>query len=86
VIGPFTTKVAQKQNSWLLNNTRQKISIHNLPGISRDAFDHSCSRGNITAGFKEMGVWPFDTTLCTDEDFESFAMTEWSATNNNQAV
>jgi len=86
MIGPFTTKVAQKQNSWLINNAGQKISIHNLPGISRDAFDLSCARGNITAGLKETGVWPLDTTVCTDEDFEISAMTEWPASNNNLAV
>jgi hypothetical protein len=86
MIGPLTTKVAQKQNSRLLNNAGQKISIHSLPGIIRDASDLSCTQGNLTAGFKEIGVWPLDTTVFTDEDFESSTMTEWPATNNNLAV
>jgi hypothetical protein len=85
MMGPFTTKVAQKQNSWLLNNAGQKISVHKLPGVIRDVFDLSCTRGNITAGFKETGVWLLDTTVCTDEDFESSAMTDRPATNNSLA-
>jgi len=75
-----------KQNSLLLNKAGQKISIHNLPGIIRDAFDLSFTQGNITAGFKETGVWPVDTTVFTDEDFESSALIDSPTTNNNLAV
>jgi len=82
MMGPFTTKVAQKQNSWLLNNAGQEISINNLHGIIRDAFDLSFTQGNIRAGFKETGVWPLDTTVFTDEDFEKFGHDR--QTNNKQ--
>jgi len=86
MMGPFTMKVAQKHNSWLLNNAGQKISTNNLPGIIRDDFDLSLTQGNITAGFKETGVWPLDTTVFIDEDFESSAMTDRPTANNNLAV
>jgi len=79
MMGPFTMKVAQKHNSWLLNNAGQKISTNSLPGIIRDAFDLSFTQGNITAGFKETGVWLLDTTVFIDEDFESSAMTDLSS-------
>jgi hypothetical protein len=86
MMGPFRTKLAQKQNSWLLNNAGQKFLIHNLPGIIRDVIDLSCTWGNIAAGLKETGVWPLDTTVCTDEDYKSSAMTDRPTTNNNLAV
>jgi len=52
------------------------ISIHNLNGIMRDAFDLPFTEANKTAIFKKTGVWPFDTTEFIDDDFESSAVTE----------
>ena len=82
VMGPFKIKLAQKQNSWLLGNPGKTVSIHSLPSIIRDAFDLSFTQANITASFKTTGVWPFDTTVFTDEDFENSAMTDRPATYN----
>lgn len=76
VMGPFKTKLAQKQNSWLISNPGKTISVLQLPGIVKDAFELSFTRSNITAGFKKSGIWPFDVTVFTDEDFDSSAVTD----------
>jgi hypothetical protein len=65
-----------------LSNPGKTVSIHNLRGIIRDAFDLSFIRANITASFKKTGIWCFDTTVFTDEDFESSAVTDRPATDS----
>lgn len=48
----------------------------------RDAYDLSFTQANIKASFETTGVWPCDTTVFTVEDFESSAMIDRPATNN----
>ena len=78
VMGPFKTKLAIKQNEWMINHPGQTITIHYLPSIVRDAFDLTFTRKNIIAGFQKTGTWPFSITAFEDEDFEQCAVTDRS--------
>jgi hypothetical protein len=86
VLGPFKTKLAQKQQSWLWSNPGKTITIHNLPGIIREAFDNSFTRTNITGAFKKTGIWPFDISVFTEEDFQCSTVTNRPQPTNTSMI
>ncbi|XP_046667355.1 uncharacterized protein LOC124359039 [Homalodisca vitripennis] len=69
ILGPFKQNLATVQNNWLTNNPGSKLSIHDLAGLASKAFNLAFTRKNILKGFEECGIWPYSTTVFTDEDF-----------------
>lgn len=56
VMGPFKTKVAQKQSNWLLSNLRKIIAVHHHPSFTANESDLSRTEAKRAASFKKMGV------------------------------
>lgn len=69
VLGPFKKALSVVQNDWLVSNTGQKISIHELTGLCASAYDQSFTRKNILSAFKQCGIWPYSSTVFSEEDF-----------------
>ncbi|KAI9554935.1 hypothetical protein GHT06_020215 [Daphnia sinensis] len=55
-------------SAWMLNNPGKTMSIYDIPGIVGKSFPLAANPVNITAGFRQTGIVPFDR-----EGFHSLA-------------
>ena len=52
------------------------ITIYDVAEIAGKAFPQAFTPSNITSGFKATGIWPFNETIFTDEDFLCSSITD----------
>lgn len=52
------------------------MSIYEIPGIVKYAFPLAATPTNICNAFKKAGIWPYDSTVFTDEDFAPSFVTD----------
>lgn len=69
VFGPFKSALKTSFNDWLQVNPGDRISIHEVAGLSRNPYQRAFSSVNIIGGFQKSGIVPFDRNIFTDEDF-----------------
>ena len=69
-MGPFKQKLSVSQNDWLLNHPGRTIRIHDLASKVTPAYNSSFTPNNITAGFKNCGIFPFSRNAFTNEAFD----------------
>lgn len=76
VLGPFKGKLKVAQNDWLVTNPGKTITIHDLAGLTKTAYNASFTPNNICSGFRASGTWPFNRLIFTDDDFASSYVTD----------
>lgn len=76
VNGPFKSYCAKAQDIWLRNNAGKTMSIYEIPGIVKYAWPLAATPSNISNAFRKAGIWPFNPTIFTDDDFAPSYVTD----------
>ncbi|KAF2904638.1 hypothetical protein ILUMI_01537 [Ignelater luminosus] len=63
-------------DTWMINNPGKPITIYTIAGLVGDAFPKIIYLLNISNGFKETGIEPFNSGIFTEEDFLSAFVTD----------
>lgn len=76
VLGPFKSKFRVAQNDWMVTNPGKTITIHDLAGLTKLAYNSAFTPNNICSGFRATGTWPLNRLVFTDDDFLSSYVTD----------
>lgn len=76
VFGPFKKYYNDACRAWLLNNPRNRITIHEIAGLVGKSYPLAFSTSNILSGFSSTGIFPFDKNIYKDEDFTASNVTD----------
>ena len=76
VYGPFKAHYNKQCHNWMVQNPAKSITIYNIAGLARPAFECAMSKSNIIKGFSSTGIWPFNPNIFTDDDFLMSAVTD----------
>ena len=76
VFGPLKSRIAKAQQHWMRSNPGRPISIYNIPGIVNEAWNETMSVGNVTAGFRKTGIFPFNADTFCESDFSPSSVTD----------
>ena len=69
VFGPLKTYKNQKMDSWMRENPGRSMSIHVIPSIVSYAYPLAFTPSNIVAGFRKIGIYPFDLNAITPDEY-----------------
>lgn len=86
VYGPFKRFYNSFCDSWMKSNPAKTMSIYNIPGIVKEALPLAATPGNIQAGFKATGIWPFNREIFGDDEFLPSAVTDRSLQAGNDLI
>ena len=64
----------------------QTVSIYDIPQICPQAWDRAATPTNVKSGFRCTGIWPFDKTIFTDEDYLSSQVTDRPETAQSNSL
>lgn len=76
VYGPFKSSLKIAFNDFMASNPGKTITIYNIASLSRTPFLSAFSMRNIQSSFAKTGIWPLNSMIFTDEDFESSYATD----------
>nr|XP_023676800.1 uncharacterized protein LOC111848778 [Paramormyrops kingsleyae] len=76
VFGPFKRMVNLASDDWMRGNPGKTMSIYDIPGIVRIAFQTAATPKNIQAGFQCTGIWPYNCNIFQDCDFVPSQVTD----------
>ncbi|XP_064595954.1 uncharacterized protein LOC135462656 [Liolophura sinensis] len=76
VYGPFKTAYNVAMDSWIRSNPGKTVTIYDIPSIVAEAQINAMTHRNILSGFRSTGIYPFNRTLFTDNDFASASVTD----------
>lgn len=60
VYGPMKKFNSSAASAWMINNPGKTMSIYDIPGIVCKSYPLAANPINITAGFRQAGIVPFD--------------------------
>ena len=63
-------------DSWMVSHPGRRITFYDMAGIFGTAFMRMATPDKAIHGFKCSGLWPFDPTVFSDDDFQGAAVTE----------
>ena len=69
VYGPLKRYLGCAQANWLRNNRGRTMTIHDIPGVLRDAWASASTQANITSGFRVSGIVPLNPEVFCEADF-----------------
>ncbi|XP_049424947.1 uncharacterized protein LOC125884164 isoform X1 [Epinephelus fuscoguttatus] len=69
VYEPLKRCINSAMDQWMVGNPGKKMTIYDLPGIVATALPSAVTPSNIVAGFRCTGIWPFNPSIFTEEDF-----------------
>ncbi len=75
VYKPFKCHLAESHSDWMRDHPGQRISIYEVPLLSKPAIAHAFTEHNIKKGFKATGLYPFDRNAIPDSMFAPSAVT-----------
>ena len=84
VYGPLKRHYNTACNSWQMRNPGKPMTIYDIAGNLGEAFPRAFTPGNIVAGFKATGIWPFNREVFGDDEFLSAYVTDRPAPTNDQ--
>ena len=70
VYGPVKNAYKTALNDWMVSNVGSRPTIYKLPAIFKTAFEKAMTIQNITSGFKRTGIFPLNSMIFGDADFE----------------
>ena len=56
-------------DAWVTNHPDHTLTIYDISGIVNLSLHLATSPGNIKAGFRVSGIYPFDRDIFHDEEF-----------------
>ena len=69
VYGPLKRYLGCAQSNWLRSNRGRTMTIHDIPGVLRDAWASASTQANITSGFRVSGIVPLTPDVFSEADF-----------------
>ncbi|GBM94753.1 hypothetical protein AVEN_66047-1 [Araneus ventricosus] len=69
--GPLKSHYEIALNEWNLSNPGKRITIYDLPECFSRAFYKALSLENISSGFKRTGIWPINSEILSDHEFQA---------------
>lgn len=69
VYGPLKRYYNNHCQSWLLNNVGKRITIYDIAEILGLAYPMAFCTRNSISGFRDTGIFPFNDTIFSDDDF-----------------
>ncbi|XP_041351386.1 flocculation protein FLO11-like [Gigantopelta aegis] len=63
-------------DSWMVANPGKRISLHDMAALFGKAFLRSATADKAVNGFRTCGLWPYDETVFTDNDFAASMVTD----------
>ena len=66
VYGPFKRYYNNAADSWMLNHAVVNMVIYDLAQLVGSAFKSAMTPGNIVAGFRVSGIYPFNADIFGD--------------------
>ena len=69
VYGPFKRYYNNAADSWMLNHAGVNMVIYDLAQLVGSAFKSAMTPGNIVAGFRVSGIYPFNADIFGDEEY-----------------
>lgn len=76
VFGPLKRYYNEACRNWLTNHPGRRISIYEIAGLVGQAFPFAFSTNNILSGFSKVGIYPFNSSIFTEEDFAAASVTD----------
>ncbi|EFX64225.1 hypothetical protein DAPPUDRAFT_118397 [Daphnia pulex] len=64
--GPFKSNLADSHSDWMREHPGQRISIYEIPLLSKPALHREFTEKNIKKGFKATGLFPFNRNAIPD--------------------
>lgn len=83
VLGPFSTYYSNAMNVFHMHNPGVNVTIRQVGGFAKDAFNRAMTKSNIQSGFRKAGIYPFDKHVFNDTDFGPSLVTERSLPPDN---
>lgn len=69
VFGPFKAYYNQVADDFMVNHPGQPMKIQDIPELVGKAFPKAFTPTNIQKGFSSTGIYPFNSSVFSDEDF-----------------
>lgn len=71
VYGPFKSALKISFNNHMASHPGKPITIYDIASLTRIPFQNSFSIKNIQSSFAKTGIWPLNSLIFTEKDFES---------------
>lgn len=76
VYGPFKARYKVALNNWLVSNPGKTVSLYEVAGFVNVAYSESFSIHNICKSFLKTGLYPFNSSIFTENDFLASSVTD----------
>nr|XP_015910854.2 MFS-type transporter clz9-like [Parasteatoda tepidariorum] len=76
VYGPLKRYVNVAMNSWIKNHPGIRMTIYNIPEITRTTLPFALTPSNIASGLQKTGIWPFNRNIFQESDFAPSSVTD----------
>lgn len=86
VFGPVKKAVNTTCDNWMRSNPGKVMTIYDVPGIVKSAFEIAVTPRNVSAGFTSTGLWPVNTEIFQDADFLPSQMTDRAFVTSNSSA
>lgn len=73
---PFKSYYNAAVDSWMLRNPGQAFTIYHVAQCAGEAYLKAMTPMNITDSFKKCGIYPYDESVFTEEDFLPSSVTD----------
>ncbi|XP_045023804.1 uncharacterized protein LOC116934982 [Daphnia magna] len=77
--GPFKSNLADSHSDWMREHPGQRISIYEIPLLSKPALQRAFTEKNIKKGFKATGLFPFNRNAIPDSMYAPSIVTDLPA-------
>lgn len=76
VFGPLKTYFNRAMDEWMRSHPGRCVTIYEVGQIASKAFERSLSQSNIMAGFRCTGIFPMNSEIFEDHEFQPAAVTD----------
>lgn len=76
IYGPFKCHLAESHANWLREHPGQRVSMYEVPLLSKPAIQRAFSESNIKKGFQATGLYPLNPNAIPIGMFAASAVTD----------